>query len=100
MHIIANPLLDECREECCTKTEHEGHEPKSVYKNVMGQWLESRESRGRNGGDRNLWGGGDLLGDMREDDDVLLEVVNRLVCGVNFQALFTINYECGEHSRK
>ena len=101
VHIIANPLLDEDREECCTKTEHEGHEPKSVYTNVVGGWFESGECRGRNGRDRSLWGdGGNLLGNLCEDDDVLLEVVNSLVCGVDFQVLFTINDECGESSRK
>jgi hypothetical protein len=34
VHIIANPLLNEDRKECCQKAEGEGHEPENIDTDV------------------------------------------------------------------
>jgi hypothetical protein len=93
-HIIADPLLDENREECRGKAEAEGHEPERIYTDVGCGWIE-RRVRGRwRGRDGNLWGDGrELLGDLGKDGGMLFEVIHHFVCGVDFQVLFTIDHE-------
>ena len=73
MHIIADPLLDEYREECRGKAEAEGREPKRVYPDVGSGWVK-RRVRGRwCRRDRNLWGDGrELLGDLRKDGGLVV----------------------------
>jgi hypothetical protein len=101
MHVIANPLLDEDRKECRRKTEDKGHKPKGVYAYDGWRRVESRERGWRSGRDRNLWGdGGDLLGYLNKDSVILLKVIDRLVCGADFQVLFAVDYERGEGSGK
>jgi len=56
MHVIANPLLNKDRKECCKKTEDEGHEPENIDAYVRWRWVEFRERRRRSGRDGNLWG--------------------------------------------
>ena len=101
MHVIANPLLDEGGKECCGETENKGHKPENVYADVGCQGLESRE-RGRwSGRDGNLWSdGGYLVGNLIKDSDVLLEVIDHLVCRADFQVLFAVDYERGEDGGK
>jgi len=97
LHVVTNPLLNKQREECCHQTQDESHEPKRVFENVGGQWYESRVRRWRGGGDRDLGSdGGDLLGNLGEKDRMLLEVIDRLICRVDLQALLAVEYESGE----
>jgi len=94
MHIIADPLLDEYREECRGKAEAEGHEPNRIYTDVGCGWVKRRVRGRRRRRDRNLWGDGrELLGDLRKDSGMLFEVIYNFVCGIDFQFLFTINHE-------
>ena len=58
MHIIANPLLNEDRNECSKETEDEGHEPENIHTDVRCRWIERRERRWWSGRDGNLWGDG------------------------------------------
>ena len=84
LHVVTNPLLNKQCEECCHETKDEGHEPQRVYENVGGGWYESRVGRWRGGGDRDLGSdGGDLLGDLSENDRMLFEVIDRLICRVD-----------------
>jgi hypothetical protein len=94
VHVIANPLLDEDCKECCRKTEDKSHEPEDIYTYVGRRWAEGRERRWRSGRERNLRGdGGDLLGDLGKDSGILLKVIDHLVCRVDFQVLFIVDYE-------
>ena len=54
MHIIANPLLNEDRQECCQEAEGEGHEPENINTDVGCWWTKCRGRRSRRDG--NLWG--------------------------------------------
>src|SRR5579863_1700613 len=85
VHVITNPLLDKGGKECCGETENKGHKPENVYADVGCQGLESRE-RGRwSGRDGNLWNdGGNLVGNLIHDGDILLEVIDDLVIGADF----------------
>ncbi len=101
MHVIANPLLDKDCKECRRKTEDKGHEPEDIYTYVGRRWVESRERGWRSGRERKLWGDeGDLLGDLRKESDIVLKVIDHLICWVDFQVLFTVDYEWGEGSGK
>ena len=94
VHIIPNPLLDKYREKCRSKAEREGHEPKRIYTDIRCRWGEGWERRGWGRRDGNLWGdGSDLLGDLRKDHRMLLEVVHHLVRGIDLQVLFAIKHE-------
>ena len=101
VHIIPNPLLDEYREKCRSKAECEGHEPKRINTDISCRWGEGRKRRGWGRRDGNLWGNGsDLLGDLRKDRGMLLEVVHHLVCGIDLQVLFAIKNERRQRSRE
>jgi hypothetical protein len=41
-----------------------------------------------------------LLGDLRKDRGMLLEVIHHLVCGFNLQVLFAIKHERRQRSRE
>ena len=85
VHVITNPLLDKGGKECCGETEYEGHEPENVYANVGFQWVESGERGRRSGWDGNPWDdGGNLVGNLTHDGDILLEVIDDLVIGADF----------------
>jgi hypothetical protein len=86
MHIIADPLLDEYREECRGKAEAEGHEPKRIYTDVGCRWVKNRV-RGRwHRRDRNLRGNGrELLRDLRKDSGMLFEVIHHFDCTINHE---------------
>ena len=62
VHVVANPLLYESREECGGEAENEGHEPKCIHADIRCGWVESRERRRGSGRDCDLWYyGGDLV---------------------------------------
>ena len=101
MHIIPNPLLDECRKECYRKAEDEGHEPEQIDSDVGWRRVKGRIRWGYSGRYRNLWSnGGNLKRYLSEEGNILLEVIHRLVCGVNFKALFAVDDKGNEGSRK
>jgi hypothetical protein len=86
MHITADPLLDEYREECRRKAEGEGHETKRNYTDVGCGWAKRRVRGRRRRRDGNLWGDGRvLLGDLPRDGGMLFEAIHHFVCGVDCQ---------------
>jgi hypothetical protein len=101
VHIIADPLLDKYREECSGEAEGEGHKPKGVYADIGCRWIERREGWRWSRWDGNLWGNGrDLLGNLRKDGGMLLEVIHHFVCGADCQVLSAINHKRREGSGK
>ena len=101
MHVVSDPLLDECREKCRRKAENKGHEPKGIHTDIRCRWVEGGE-RGRwYRWDGDLWNyGGYLLRDLRKHRDILLQVVYCLICRARLQILFAVDYEGSESSRK
>ena len=94
VHVIANPSLDEGGKECRGETEYKGHEPENVNADLGCQWFESMERGPRSGRDGNLWSdGGNLVGNLIQDGDILMKVIDHLVCGADFQVLFAVEYE-------
>ena len=81
VHVIANPLLDEGGKERRGETKYKSHEPENVYADVGCQGFESRERGWGCGRDGNLWDDGrNLVGNLIHDGDILLEVIDHLVC--------------------
>ena len=101
MHIIADPLLNEDRQECCQQAKGEGHEPENINMDIGAQWIKCRERGRRSGRNGNLQGDrGQLQGNLREDDRVLSEIIHCFICRAGLQILFAVNYECCESSRE
>jgi len=40
------------------------------------------------------------MGNLNEHRDVLLKIIDHLVCGADFQVLLAVNYECCEGGGK
>ena len=99
MHIVAYPLLHKRCEECGSKTEDEAHEPENVDTDIRRVWTKSRVWWRESGWDGNLWcDRGDLFGYLSEQCDVLLLVVDHLLCRVDLKVVGAIGKKGSEGS--
>ena len=99
MNIIVNPFLNENRQDRCQKTEDvmmdHGPLAESIYTDTRRQWI---EGRGRGWRRKNRTCG--ALKNLREDGQVLSEVIHHLIHGADLQVLFAIDNERCQRGRK